>query len=342
MQDFNFYYPWFSLLLLLPVILLLFHKRVLTKIRIFIANRSVFQSLPLSTKQYFAWLVPSLYALAWVFLTLALMRPQVKEFSDRVQEGAPLMVLIDRSSSMQNYLGSSYRSRLDSAKEVFLDIVKQNPSRAIGLITFAKYVQTISPLTFSHQPLTQLIDYIDFAEEDEDGTAIGDAIALASARLLEAFTNQKNIDLENTDLAGIKDEQDKEGVMIIITDGESNVGLSPLKAAEIAKQWNLRIYAINMTDNSNFLSQFGSLFGDIQNKVLEEITVETDGKFFSAQSKDELLEAYKTISELELNNIKTSNQEIIVIEKYSNFLLWAFLSLLLGWLLSHTIFRRAL
>ena len=90
------------------------------------------------------------------------------------------------------------------------------------------------PLTVDHGVLLNLFNSIkgDIAQRGliEDGTAIGMGIANAVTRL--------------------KDSKAKSKVIILLTDGSNNRGdISPLTAAEIAKQFGIRIYTIGVGTN---------------------------------------------------------------------------------------------
>ena len=120
-------------------------------------------------------------------------------------------------------------------------------------MTFARYADTVCPLVLSHGVLTEFLKQTQIVTlRNEDGTAIGDAIALAAARLKKA---EEEIQRRNASLgfAGRRRAgrhrglHDQEQVMILLTDGQNNAGRhSPLEAAELAKKWGIKIYCIGI------------------------------------------------------------------------------------------------
>src|ERR1700734_2398013 len=108
----------------------------------------------------------------------------------------PPTVVFNRSGSMRHTdfrYGHGAATRLDVVKTLSLQFIFGNrrdlpgrPSEMIGLIEFAGDPITLSPLTLSHDHLSSLMQNIQPASGDEDGTAIGDAVALAAARFKEA------------------------------------------------------------------------------------------------------------------------------------------------------------
>src|SRR5580698_3539378 len=185
----HFEWPWaLAALLLLP--LLAWRQRRLNPPTV-VFNRTA--ALPPSARQKFLRLPAALRLAALALLIVAVARPQLgaKPFRD-ISKSIAIQVLIDRSSSMRHtdfLYGRGAATRLDVVKTLSLQFIFGNrrdlpgrPSDMIGLIEFAGDPITLSPLTLSHDHLSSLIQNIQPASGDEDGTAIGDAVALAAAR----------------------------------------------------------------------------------------------------------------------------------------------------------------
>jgi Ca-activated chloride channel family protein len=110
-----------------------------------------------------------------------------------ISKGVAIEIVLDRSSSMnaEMIFAGQQLNRLEVAKRVLLEFVQGNkgdlagrPNDLIGLITFARYADTACPLTLAHGALAEFVDPIELvSRRTEDGTAIGDALALAAARL---------------------------------------------------------------------------------------------------------------------------------------------------------------
>ena len=126
------------------------------------------------------------------------------------------------------------------------DKLQGRPNDLIGLITFARYADTRSPLTMGHKALVDIVRRLEIQNRpNEDGTAYGDALALACARL------EKLEELRVTQEDGSRTVQDIESrVVVLLTDGENNSGkYLPLEAAALARKWNCRVYVISLGDN---------------------------------------------------------------------------------------------
>ncbi len=200
--------------------------------------------------------------------------------------------------------------RIDVAKMVLKDFIagdgaelKGRPNDLIGLITFARYADTLSPLTYSHDALVEIIDDVVVNERpNEDGTAYGDAVSLAAARLrhLEENGEERGADVVSK-------------AILLLTDGENNCGLHlPLEAAALAKKWGFRIYTISITDppattstvvnGERFVQQ--EEISDAQ-KILKQMAEETGGIYRMAADYQTLLSIYEEIDRLEKSEIKS-------------------------------------
>ena len=200
-----------------------------------------FQPSELGWKQRAALCLPLFRILSLASLVIAMAVPQIKPVRARdVTRGVAIQLVVDRSASMatvdMGYQGAM-QSRLDAVKRISRDFILGHgrglpgrPNDSVGLISFAGEPATLSPLTLSHQTLLPWIDQLRVAESwEEDGTAIGDALALAAARL-RASSEEKKITGR---------------LIVLITDGENNMGeRTPEQSAEIAKQWGVKIHAI--------------------------------------------------------------------------------------------------
>ena len=142
------------------------------------------------------------------------------------------------------------KTRMEVAKRVLEEFVlgdgkelKGRPNDLIGIITFARYADTVCPLTMGHQALASMARDIQVNERpNEDGTAYGDAAALAAARLSH-YEKQLQEEGLASDSMNIKSK-----IMVLLTDGENNCGrFLPLQAASMAKEWGIK----------NLLHQFG-------------------------------------------------------------------------------------
>ena len=296
----HFEWPWaLAALLLLP--LLAWRSRRLNPATL-VFNRTA--TLPRSARQKFLRLPAALRVVALALLIVAAARPQLgaKPVRD-ISKSIAIQVLIDRSSSMRHtdfLYGRGAATRLDVVKTLSLQFIfgnrrelKGRASDMIGLIEFAGDPITLSPLTLSHDHLSALIQSIQPASGDEDGTAIGDAVALAAARFKEAETTAGG--------------QLKSKVIVLLTDGQNNMGArTPAQAAALAKQWGVRVYAIGILPGGVGYSRYDSRYDRMIETGLDELGEETGGLSRMVESGAALVDVYKEIDRLEPAEVKAA------------------------------------
>lgn len=252
-------------------------------------------------------------------MIVALARPQ--NVTGRVNtstEGVAIEIVVDRSSSMEQPMQFENRmlTRLEVVKRVAREFVLGNaetrpplPGRAgdmIGLIAFAGYADTICPLVRGHRALDNLLEQVQTAQfRGEDGTAIGDAIMLAAARLKDAEEEiQRSISSDDSP----PDFTIKSKVLILLTDGQNNGQTNPIGAARLAAEWGIRIYTIGIGDGGSEQGAFQSIFarqGGVDRELLEGIASITDGQYFAADDAQTLREVYERIDAMETTRIET-------------------------------------
>ncbi len=281
----------------------------------------------------------ALRMLALIALTFALARPQSgrEEILD-ISKGVAIEMVIDRSGSMaaeMEYRGT-HMTRLDVVKEVFQEFALGNgktlagrPNDLIGMIAFARYPDTICPVTLAHGALTPFLDTIQLVQiEAEDGTAIGDALALAAARLKKAdetLAAQRN---KNDNAYQIKSK-----VIIVLSDGENNAGKrDPLQAADLAAEWGIKVYTIAIGGGEavhSIQTPFGVYKLPVNDRVdttaLQTIAEKTGGMFWKAKDAAALASIYKTIDELE----KSEFESVKYVDYHESFLPFALAVLVL-------------
>jgi Ca-activated chloride channel homolog len=291
-----------------------------------------------------------------ILLIIALARPlEGMEKIYDVSKGIAIEIVLDRSSSMNaemNFAGQQL-NRLEVAKKVLLEFVQGNnkdlagrPNDLIGLVTFARYADTSCPLTLAHGALASFVDPVALVNrKSEDGTAVGDALALAAARLQKAEETIKQQALTNTKSGSSYEIKSK--IIILLTDGEQNAGKrSPRQAAELAKKWGIKIYTIGIGGQDSLL-RIPSLFGTqviprgpgVDKETLAALARDTGGIFRMAEDGDSLRTIYAEINELEKSEIE-SVRYVDYKEQYMIFALPGLILLILEILLRTTWFRR--
>lgn len=291
--------PWYLLtaLLAVPAWLLARHA----------AGRVVYSSLQVlparaaTWRTRLAWLPDALYALAIVAFAIAMAGPRRGEEDSRIRrDGIAIVMAVDTSSSMAALdlsVGGRERDRLVAVKEVFERFVARRIDDAIGLVSFARYADTRSPLTLDHGNLLVAARGLELtqARTREDGTAIGDGLALAVERLAASKARSK--------------------VAILLTDGEDNASqISPDEAAVIARDAGVKVYAIGagtvgvapvrVTDPDTGASQLVQVQVSIDEDLLRAIAESTGGKYFRADDAAALDAIYDEIDRLETTELE--------------------------------------
>jgi Ca-activated chloride channel family protein len=308
----SFLYLW--VLLLIPLLLWLVRGR-LRRTSLKVSSLGLWSDVDAGRARYL-WIPVFLRRMTLVLLLLALARPQAgSTYSMNVSEGIAIQLLVDVSSSMDmnvRDLDGQNRSRMEVAKEMVKKFIAGDGNTLqgrsedlLGLITFARYADTRSPLTFGHDALLQIVSSLEVQERpNEDGTAYGDALALAAARLQNIEALQFGQFSESADAIESR-------VIILLTDGENNSGAHlPLEAAGLAKAWGCRIYCISLGDTDGEYSskvQIEKLTAAEQ--TLKHISDETGGIFRQATDYESLLSVYEEIDRLERSDIATRSYD---------------------------------
>ena len=133
----------------------------------------------------------------------------------------------------------------------------------------------------------------------------------------------------------LKESEAKSKVVILLTDGVNNQGsIAPMTAAEIAQQFDVRVYTIGVGTQGYapypFKTPFGTtVYQDVEVKIdeqtLQDIASATNGKYFRATSNEALQEIYQEIDQMERSKIEVKEYH----KKNEEFLIFALLGLLL-------------
>lgn len=315
MSNLEFYSPWF-LLLFLSFLPLLFRDLSKKKRKgILVPTTKNMEGFG-SIKAVIFLLKISKY-LILTCLIIAMARPRSFTISQDQDEakGIDIMLTVDVSLSM---LATDFEpDRLSVLKNIAIDFINKRPNDRIGLVTYKLEAFPKMPLTFDHEALINEIKNIN-QREMEDGTAVGEGLAVAVNHLQKSKAKSK--------------------IVILMTDGVSNIQnvIPPLLAAELAKSNNIKVYCIGIGTEGYALMPFGvDEFGYIYNEMpvtidentLREIAQITGGKYYRATSGEKLEEVYNEINHLEkseINSSKTYNYE-----EYFRFFLWIALGVLL-------------
>ena len=226
--------------------------------------------------------------IAWSLLVIASARPQwLGDPIEQAVSGRDLMLAVDLSASMEEqdfFINKQPVDRLTAIKAVATDFINRRVGDRLGLVLFGTKAYLQTPLTFDRKTVQTLLNESAIGLAGEN-TAIGDAIGLAVKRLKNQPTDSR--------------------VLILLTDGANTAGeVTPIKAAELAKDNHLKIYTIGVGADEMIVRSF---FGnrkvnpsrDLDENTLVKVAESTGGKYFRARNSDELNNIYMLLDQLE-------------------------------------------
>ena len=320
------------------------------------SSLSMLSSVRPSWRVLIAWVPTALRVVALVLAIVAVAQPRTSMGQTRMStEGIAIIVVIDRSASMTAPMsfGGREMTRFEVVKRVFEEFVTGNDGglrgRAgdmVGVVAFAGFADTLGPLARSHDALINIVQQATPAPpaEPEGGTAIGDALALAVARLVRA--EEQLIELnERTDLP--PEFTIKSKVIVLLTDGENNRGQTPpLDAAEFAAEQGIKIYTIGIGGEGGSVSiptQYGGrvrIRDTVDEITLTAVAERTGGKYWNARDAESLRAIYAELDSLEQTEIE-SIELTTYEEHFQPWLIGAVVLVLLELLLRSMVLRRA-
>jgi Ca-activated chloride channel family protein len=238
---------------------------------------------------------------AIIFVILAIARPQESHReTQRTVSGVDLMMVLDLSASM-NIEDLAEESRMTTAKKTMEDFIKRRSSDRIGFLVFSGEALTMTPPTLDYGLLLAALHKADTGML-KDGTAIGDGLAVAVNRL--------------------KNSKAKSRVIVLLTDGENNVGqVDPLTAGDLAAGFGIKVYtiAIGKEGRVRMPIRHKGMLGEtvttyqwfdnqLNPELLKKISAATDGKFYRVEDKAALEDVFVDIDKLEKSEIKTNEK----------------------------------
>jgi Ca-activated chloride channel family protein len=241
------------------------------------------------------WLPVLFRMVALGLLAIALARPQTVGGITHVKgRGVTIVVALDQSSSMSAVdfpSGATWISRLEAAKRTLADFVSGRSDDPIGLVVFANYPDRASPPTLDHTFLLDTARGVRTARPGDDGTNLGDAIALALDDLRRAPTRRK--------------------VLILLTDGRNSPAvprpLDPDAAAQLARDLGVTLHTIAVGQPEGVVRTMEPRTGlNVRAEVdapdyvlLERLARITGGRAFAAASQDALAQVFSIIDAVE-------------------------------------------
>ena len=259
-------------------------------------------------------------------IVVAIARPRSSEVIEKIDaEGIDIVLAMDVSTSM---LARDFTpDRINASKDIAIEFIAQRPTDRMGIVVFAGESYTQCPLTTDRSALINMMKEVETGLID-DGTAIGNGLATAIARM--------------------KDSDAKSRVVILLTDGVNNSGeMSPQMAVEIAKTYGVRVYTIGVGKEGMapypVMTPWGvevrNLEVEIDEQLLKDIADATGGRYFRANDNTKLAEIYDEINQMEKARTTVDSFPVYK-ELFGTYALLALLALLVELIFNWFVIRR--
>ena len=323
-----FEYPSLLWLLLVPVLLaaLYIYRELAARVpHLRVSNAAPWLSSGGSFLSVLRHLPFVLRLTALCLIIVAIARPRSSSQVEKIDtEGIDIVLAMDVPTSM---LARDFTpDRISAAKDIAIEFIAQRPSDRMGIVVFAGESYTQCPLTTDRATLINMMKEVQ-TDLIEDGTAIGNGLATAVARMSGSDAPSR--------------------VVILLTDGVNNRGeVAPLTAAQIAKTYGIRVYTIGVGANGMAPYPVVTPWGieerkiqvEIDEELLKGIAETTGGRYFRATDNTKLQEIYAEINRMEKS--KTSIDSFPVYKELFSPFAIAALICLLAELLVRLLLRR--
>jgi Ca-activated chloride channel family protein len=201
-----------------------------------------------------------------------------------------VVLSIDVSRSM---LAQDIRpSRIEAAKMAAMEFVRVMPREArIGLVTFSSYATLLVPPTLDHERVIRAIEGLTV----EFATAIGDGL-LEAVYALPGRPRPRSLSEPPLPPQG----RLPPGTVVLMSDGQNNRGVSPLEAARIARDLQVKVYTVGIgTPEGTWLDVEGrGVWVALDEETLRGIAEITGGSYFHVSSARDLYRTYRALGRL--------------------------------------------
>ncbi|AYO57109.1 VWA domain-containing protein [Chryseobacterium sp. 6424] len=327
LQHFEFYSPWFLLLFLVFIPLLIKDLRKTTRRAVKVPTVSHMK--PGRGIHFILFFLKLSKYLLLTALIIALARPRTFTISENNDDSKGIDIMLSVDVSLSMLAKDLEPDRLNALKDIAKKFVNKRPGDRIGLVTYSGEAFTKVPVTSDHEVLLEELDALNPLEL-QPGTAIGEGLSVAVSHLRHSKAKSK--------------------IIILMTDGVNTIenAMPAQVGAQLAKSNDIRVYSVGIGTNGYALMPTQTdIFGDlvftetevkIDEPVLREIAQTTGGKYFRATSNQSLEEVYEEINQLEKSELQTS--KLYNYKEHFRYFLWFALGiLLLDALLRWVIFK---
>jgi Ca-activated chloride channel family protein len=313
----DFLWPGFFILLgiiplLIGVYVWILRRRKRFSVRF--SSLSLVQPAVSSQSQWRRHVPFALFLLALASLVLALVRPVTIVSVPSIDRTVVLAIDVSRSMCSTDITPN----RLEAAKEAAISFIQRESGNSqIGVVAFAGFAAIVQPPTDDQELLLDAIDNLSTARRTAIGSGILKSID-AIAEFDKSIAPSTFGPSTGAEAAPVPEGAYAPAIIIVLTDGVSNVGPQPLVAAQQAQDRGIRVYTIGFgTANPGSMrncnpgansgeDQFGfggGSFGGggggyrrgIDEVTLQEIARMTGGEYYSAESLDDLQNVFQIL-----------------------------------------------
>jgi len=214
-----------------------------------------------------------------------------------------IILAMDVSDSMR--ASDIEPQRMVAAQRAAIDFVKALPIRArIGVVAFSSDAMTVQPPTDSIQEVVAAISRL----KPNGFTAMGNGITMSLSNLFADV--EEPIDpsrprgkplseAPREAFTPVEPGSYTSAVIIVLTDGKTNVGSDPMLAAKTAADHGVRVFTVGFgTKDGSMIDTDGSVARvELDEKTLKGVADMTHGAYYRAGNQSELNGVYKTLTE---------------------------------------------
>ena len=250
---------------------------------------------------------PLVLCLGLLLLCAAMARPQTVLMTPLRE--ATVMLVIDTSGSMR--AKDLKPSRIEAAQQAAQQFIQDKPSRLrVGLVTVAGTAALAQAPTEERDALLKALDYLPL----QYGSALGTGLLVSLEALLPgAEIDAQKIINEASEMGGKKasdmgkslddkakpateasTSRGKNMAIVLMSDGQSNMGPELLKMAELAAKHEVKVYTVGIgTKEGDVVHIQGrSMRVKLEDEALQKVSALTQGEYFRADSTEGLKNVY--------------------------------------------------
>jgi Ca-activated chloride channel family protein len=290
--------------------LLLLRRKKKTALRY--ANLSLVKEAMGADRRFRRHLPPSLFLLSLTLLILAVARPLAVVTLPTHQR--TVILAMDTSGSMR--ATDVEPSRMEAAQAAAKSFVSRQPrGTRIGVVTFAGSAAVAQAPTDNREEIIAAIDRFQL----QRATAIGSGILMSLKAIfpdadfdLRSWNPRRDFDRESLRGAPLDQTHQPEkpafkpvppgsytsAVIVLLSDGQSNVGPDPIESARMAAERGVRIYTVGFGTKEGEILRFEgwSMRVRLDEQTLSKIAELTQGEYYHAGSAADLKKVYNTLS----------------------------------------------